>query len=89
MTHARSCRTVLTGRIALQSCATGHQSGGGGQRWTLHRNAKLRMQAAEAESQALKGVIAYINGYTGAPPLVLPAPPHEMLILPQDLQAET
>ncbi|GAA5991764.1 hypothetical protein JCM10908_001129 [Rhodotorula pacifica] len=57
--------TAYSRTMHIQSCATGHQSGGGGGRWTLHRNAKLRLQAAESETQALKGVIAYINGYTG------------------------
>lgn len=51
-----------------QSCASGHQSGGGGSgaKWTLHRNAKLKLQQKDAESQVLKGVVAYISGYTGA-----------------------
>ncbi|GAA5940681.1 uncharacterized protein JCM15063_006323 [Sporobolomyces koalae] len=49
----------------VQSCATGHQGGGGGRNWSLHRNAKLAIQAAEKESDTLSGVIAYISGYTG------------------------
>ncbi|GAA5869149.1 hypothetical protein JCM3774_003965 [Rhodotorula dairenensis] len=57
--------TAYSRTMHIQSCATGHQSGGGGKRWTLHRNTKLKLQAAESETQALKGVIAYINGYTG------------------------
>jgi len=56
----------LTKRGREQSCATGHQGGGGaGGKWTLHRNAKLRLQAAEKQSESLKGVIGYISGYTG------------------------
>ncbi|TKA52085.1 hypothetical protein B0A53_04745 [Rhodotorula sp. CCFEE 5036] len=57
--------TAYSRTMHIQSCATGHQSGGGGKRWTLHRNAKLKLQAADSETPALKGVIAYINGYTG------------------------
>ncbi|GAA5859471.1 hypothetical protein JCM1840_004630 [Sporobolomyces johnsonii] len=52
--------------LHVQSCASGHQSGGGPSRkWALHRNAKLRIQAAEKQSDTLKGVVAYISGYTG------------------------
>ena len=60
--------TAYSRTMHIQSCATGHQSGGGGKRWTLHRNAKLKLQAADSETQALKGIIAYINGYTGQLP---------------------
>ncbi|GAA5920358.1 hypothetical protein JCM1841_005583 [Sporobolomyces salmonicolor] len=52
--------------LHVQSCASGHQSGGGpGRKWALHRNAKLRIQAAEKQSNTLKDVVAYISGYTG------------------------
>ncbi|GAA5960976.1 hypothetical protein JCM21900_001934 [Sporobolomyces salmonicolor] len=52
--------------LHVQSNASGHQSGGGpGRRWALHRNAKLRIQAAEKQSNTLKDVVAYISGYTG------------------------
>ncbi|BGP72427.1 hypothetical protein NBRC10513v2_005823 [Rhodotorula toruloides] len=58
--------TAYSRSLHVSSCATGHQSGGGpGRKWSLHRNAKLRLQAASAESQTLKGVVAYISGYTG------------------------
>ncbi|GAA6061211.1 hypothetical protein JCM10212_001532 [Sporobolomyces blumeae] len=51
----------------VQSCATGHQGGGGrsGAKWTLHRNQKLRIQAADKVTDSLKGVVGYISGYTG------------------------
>ncbi|GAA6011212.1 hypothetical protein JCM11491_006758 [Sporobolomyces phaffii] len=49
----------------IQSCATGHQGGGGGKGWAVHRYAKLALQAAEKESDILKGVVACISGYTG------------------------
>ncbi|GAA5876869.1 hypothetical protein JCM16303_006317 [Sporobolomyces ruberrimus] len=49
----------------IQSCATGHQGGGGGKGWALHRYAKLALQAADKETLTLKGVIACISGYTG------------------------
>ncbi|GAA6004053.1 hypothetical protein JCM10207_006534 [Rhodosporidiobolus poonsookiae] len=59
--------TAYSRALNVQSCANGHQSGGGpsGRKWTLHRNAKLAIQAADAESQVLKGVVAYISGFTG------------------------
>ncbi|GAA6049269.1 hypothetical protein JCM3770_005914 [Rhodotorula araucariae] len=58
--------TAYQRSLHVSSCATGHQSGGGpGRKWTLHRNTKLRIQAADAESQTLKGVVAYMSGYTG------------------------
>ncbi|BGP50463.1 hypothetical protein JCM10450v2_006382 [Rhodotorula kratochvilovae] len=58
--------TAYQRSLHVGSCATGHQSGGGaGPKWTLHRNTKLRLQAADAESQTLKGVVAYMSGYTG------------------------
>ncbi|BGP18645.1 hypothetical protein JCM10213_002890 [Rhodosporidiobolus nylandii] len=58
--------TAYSRTLHVQSCATGHQSGGGpGRKWALHRNAKLSIQAADAESTVLKGVVGYISGYTG------------------------
>jgi hypothetical protein len=55
------------GALLLQSCATGHQSGEGptGKRWRDERNGKLTDQQKDAESGILKGVVAYISGYTG------------------------
>jgi hypothetical protein len=65
------CSVNTTDRRRLystQSCATGHQSGEGptGKRWRDERNGKLAYQQKDAESKILKGVVAYISGYTGA-----------------------
>ncbi|GAA5897379.1 uncharacterized protein JCM6883_006681 [Sporobolomyces salmoneus] len=50
----------------IQSCATGHQGGGGGGKgWSLHRNQKLAYQAAEKETGTLRGVVGYLSGYSG------------------------
>ncbi|GAA5823818.1 hypothetical protein JCM11251_003308 [Rhodosporidiobolus azoricus] len=58
--------TASSRTLHVSSCSTGHQSGGGSSgKWTLHRNAKLRIQSKGEESQALNGVVAYISGYTG------------------------
>ncbi|GAA5969541.1 hypothetical protein JCM11641_008150 [Rhodosporidiobolus odoratus] len=57
--------TAYSRTLHVQSCASGHQSGGGGARWTKHRNQKLREQAADTETTTLRGVTAYISGYTG------------------------
>lgn len=58
--------TSYTRTAHIQSCATGHQGGGGGGRnWSLHRNEKLRIQAADKVSESLNGVVGYISGYTG------------------------
>lgn len=53
--------------LHVQSCSTGHQGGGGGggRKWSLHRNAKLAIQAADRVTRTLEGVVAYISGYTG------------------------
>ncbi|GAA5857124.1 hypothetical protein JCM9279_006017 [Rhodotorula babjevae] len=58
--------TAYQRTLHVQSCSTGHQGGGGpGRSWNLTRNAKLTVQAANAETNTLKGVIACISGYTG------------------------
>ncbi|GAA5915648.1 hypothetical protein JCM6882_002373 [Rhodosporidiobolus microsporus] len=59
--------TAYSRTLHVASCAIGHQSGGGpsGRKWTLHRNGKLNIQKKQAESEVLKGVVAYISGYTG------------------------
>ncbi|KAI5480910.1 BRCT domain containing protein [Pseudohyphozyma bogoriensis] len=58
--------TAYERHMHIQSCATGHQSGGGGHSsWRVHRNTKLKNQAAEKTGAVLAGVVAYINGYTG------------------------
>ncbi|GAA6029103.1 hypothetical protein JCM8097_001597 [Rhodosporidiobolus ruineniae] len=58
--------TSYSRTLHVASCATGHQSGGGpGRSWALHRNEKLAIQAADAESDVLKGVVAVTSGYTG------------------------
>lgn len=51
--------------VPVQSVASGHQGGGGGSRWTVHRNAKLALQAAPKKTTILAGCICYVNGYTG------------------------
>ncbi|GAA5963430.1 hypothetical protein JCM3765_003069 [Sporobolomyces pararoseus] len=58
--------TAYSRATHIQSCATGHQGGGGGgKNWSLHRNEKLRIQAADKITQSLNGVVGYISGYTG------------------------
>jgi len=60
--------TSYSRTLHVQSNATGHQGGGGGasgRGWALHRNAKLAIQAAEKETDTLRGVVGYISGYTG------------------------
>ncbi|KAL8293217.1 hypothetical protein RQP46_000911 [Phenoliferia psychrophenolica] len=54
----------------IQSCASGHQQGGGGSAgpWRVHRTAKLKKQAAEKATDIFKGVVGHISGYTGATP---------------------
>ncbi|ORY88968.1 hypothetical protein BCR35DRAFT_323995 [Leucosporidium creatinivorum] len=54
--------------IFIQSCATGHQSGGGpkARTWSLHRNAKLTLQAAPKKRSILAGCVVYVNGYVGS-----------------------
>lgn len=36
----------------------------------MHRNGKLATQAKEAESDVLKDVVGYLNGYTGELPFL-------------------
>lgn len=57
----------------MQSCVTGHQRGearaGGGcpsSYYAKERMEKLSEQALKPENTLLRGVVAYINGYTGA-----------------------
>ncbi|GAA5856667.1 hypothetical protein JCM8547_005921 [Rhodosporidiobolus lusitaniae] len=60
--------TAYSRSLHVVSCATGHQSGGGpsgSSNWAKSRNQKLRAQAQVAETQTLKGVTAYVSGYTG------------------------